>query len=706
MTHWKPTLNDLFRPVAEVRIAFGWALTAGAAIVLALASHLWIHLIWVIPCMLLSAHWARRATLVYAFRMRLHAGRLLLMSAERLHQLCDWAQRPTSAPFEFSAGKTSAPSWWLGYGFEWQTSHATLAMEMLAADRSKSSISSAALARPLWRLQRFWDAQAVRRGLFYRCLQPWVRRAEVSLHGDTISDRAPVGQSFIHALEPDHQNVLFMEAAMPGHTLIVGAPGSGKTRLYVVLATQAIRAGTVTIVVDPKFDEDWERRLRIETVAAGRKYLYFNLAKLSQSVRLNPIKNWSLPSEIASRLTQLLEGDKSDPFVKFAFLSIDRAVNGMLFLGEEPTLRKIHQFVQRGVAPILEKALERILVEALGPNWAAQTQNATNGSLAASESRQRDSKGKPKSALDSMIMMYLDDPRLAAYRDEAVAGLIGGVVDYDHFVLEGQMLDPLVARRTQEVMSGLISSNEHNKEHYGKMILSLLPLLQMLCTGEVGDTLSPDPTDSDPRPVYDLRQVVEENGVIYLGLNTLANKTVGQAIGSILLAELTAVAGWIYNNIPEAERPRISLFVDEAAEVVNDQFIQILNKGRGAGFRTFFAVQTIADFEAEMGSKAKALQLLGNANNLICLRVQDMETVLYISKKFGETRISEQSVSSTQGTESDATALEFRGSVSYASKKKNAPKVHPDLLGRLPNLQGFAMLAGGTTYQFRIPIIH
>ena len=130
-----------------------------------------------------------------------------------------------------------------------------------------------------------------------------------------------------------------------------------------------------------------------------------------------------------------------------------------------------------------------------------------------------------------------------------------------------------------------------------------------------------------------------------------------------------------------------------------------MNKGRGANFRVFFATQTLADFEARMGDKSLAQQIMGNANNFICLRVQDMPTRQYMSELFGETTINEVSTSSSQGTESDALVLEFRGSVSYSSKKAKGMRVHPDVLGRLANMHFFAMIQGGTIYKCVVPIL-
>ncbi|MBP0533221.1 TraM recognition domain-containing protein, partial [Mycobacterium tuberculosis] len=69
--------------------------------------------------------------------------------------------------------------------------------------------------------------------------------------------------------------------------------------------------------------------------------------------------------------------------------------------------------------------------------------------------------------------------------------------------------------------------------------------------------------------------------------------------------------------------PDIVLLVDEVAEAINEQVIQILNKGRGAGFRSFVAFQSRSDLEAKLGSAAKMLQVLGNLNNQIILRLED-----------------------------------------------------------------------------------
>jgi conjugal transfer pilus assembly protein TraD len=143
-----------------------------------------------------------------------------------------------------------------------------------------------------------------------------------------------------------------------------------------------------------------------------------------------------------------------------------------------------------------------------------------------------------------------------------------------------------------------------------------------------------------------MAECIDRAQVVYLGLDSLSDTMVGSAIGSILVADLAAVAGDRY-NYGVSLKP-VNVFIDEAAEVVNDPFIQLLNKGRGAGLRLTVATQTFADFAARTGSEAKARQVLGNINSLIALRVLDAETQQYVTDSLPKTRL--RSVMLTQGS--------------------------------------------------------
>ena len=202
-------------------------------------------------------------------------------------------------------------------------------------------------------------------------------------------------------------------------------------------------------------------------------------------------------------------------------------------------------------------------------------------------------------------------------------------------------------RHPSTVVDGLASLFEHERVHFFKMIASLMPILNMLTSADLGPLLSPDAADTrDPRRLTSMAECIERAQVVYLGLDALSDSMVGSAIGSILVADLAAVAGDRY-NYGVGLKP-VNVFIDEAAEVVNDPFIQLLNKGRGAGLRLTVATQTFADFAARTGSEAKARQVLGNINNLIALRVLDAETQQYVTDSLPKTRL--KSLLLTQGS--------------------------------------------------------
>jgi conjugal transfer pilus assembly protein TraD len=123
-------------------------------------------------------------------------------------------------------------------------------------------------------------------------------------------------------------------------------------------------------------------------------------------------------------------------------------------------------------------------------------------------------------------------------------------------------------RHPSTVVDGLASLFEHERVHFSKMIASLMPILNMLTSADLGPLLSPDAADTrDPRRLTSMAERIERDQVVYLGLDALSNSMVGGAIGSILVADLAAVAGDRYNY--GGNLTPVNVFIDEAAEVVN-----------------------------------------------------------------------------------------------------------------------------------------
>lgn len=478
-----------------------------------------------------------------------------------------------------------------------------------------------------------------------------------------FTDPEQVGESWIHGLGKEAP-IIFSEKASEGNTVIFGATGSGKTRLSELLASQAIRNGDVVIALDPKGDKDFEARLRHEARLAGRPYVYFHPAHARESVHLSPLSQWHRPTEIASRVAALIKSESEfDSFSAFGWMTIETVVNGILILNQQPTLIDLKKYIQWGPDKLLESVLS-VWFDDCAPEWQSKIHEIME--------EPRGGKRKQLSRLEVMVQFYQEND----------------------LVKENSEID------------SLISMTLHNREHYSKMNASLLPILDMLTAGDLGDLLSPNPA-ADPtsdKPIWDMARIIQRNAVAYIGLDTLADSTVGSAVGSLINAELASVAGAIYNWIPRGEMRTVSLFSDETSETLNEPLIQIANKARGAKFRLYAFAQTLSDFPAKLGSADKGRMFAGNFNNIIVLRSRDGATLDYCTEQFPKTQVQTIQVQHNVVAGTKEAGMHFAGSTGEKATLTEAELVEPSILGELPNFNYFALI-GGQVFQGRFPIV-
>ena len=414
------------------------------------------------------------------------------------------------------------------------------------------------------------------------------------------------------------------------------------------------------IIIDPKGDKELKDNAQRACIAAGspERFVYFHPGFPEHSVRLNPLRNFNRGTEIASRIAALIPSETgADPFKAFGQMALNNIVQGLLLTSQRPDLKTLRRFLEGGPEGLVVKAVTA-WGEQVYPNFSVEIKRFTEKANTLA-----------KQAMAMLLFYY-------------------------------ERIQPVAANTDLE---GLLSMFEHDRTHYSKMVASLMPVLNMLTSSELGPLLSPIANDvDDSRLITDSGRIINNAQVAYIGLDSLTDAMVGSAIGSLLLSDLTAVAGDRYNYGVE-NRP-VNIFIDEAAEVVNDPFIQLLNKGRGAKMRCVIATQTFADFAARTGSEAKARQVLGNINNLIALRVMDAETQQYITDNLPKTRL--QYIMQTQGMSSNsASPALFTGNHGERLMEEEGDMFPPQLLGQLPNLEYIAKLSGGRVIKGRIPIL-
>lgn len=478
-----------------------------------------------------------------------------------------------------------------------------------------------------------------------------------------------IGLPYIHGVER-HETLLARPLHnFEGGTLVVGTTQSGKGVCLGWLITQSIRRGDVVIILDPKNSKRLKRL--VERACADYReadaFLWFHPAFPETGARLDFTFNWQKPTEIASRIQSILPPDTAGAFSAFGWDAVNVVTQGMVRLEKRPNLMKLTRYIEAGIEPILEATLKRCFEELLGLGW------RTNPDL----------------------VRLLEKTRKGAIKSPspvASSELVAFVEYYERHVHES---------RHDKVIDSQVRVFRHNREHYQKITANLLPILSMLTSGELGRTLSPDPFDAeDERPIMNLEKIERGGHVLLMCLDSLPDPAVASAIGAMCLADLAARSGIRYNL---GGYRRISLFVDEVSNVINQPLIEIMNKGAEGGIYTTVAMQTIADLAKRLGSQEAARMALGNLNNLIAFRTKDQPTQEFINETFGQTAIHNMKVG--RNTARDGHIGDFTMVESTQIAEELNELVPTSLLGKLPNLQFFASVSGGRLCKGRFALL-
>lgn len=520
------------------------------------------------------------------------------------------------------------------------------------------------------RRERSNETQAIFLGYGF----PWSQEQRQLTHMITRQDphkltppsEEDLGQPWIHGIGMQAEQEIWIPTDhTAGHTLLVGTTRAGKTRMLDTLISQGVRRKECVVIWDPKGDRDLMQCAKNACIATGRAsdFVYFHPAFPEVSARIDPLANFSRATELATRVASLIPSETgADPFTAHSMMVLTNLCEGLLMINAKPTIALLKRYVTAGPESLVVKASEAFFERKL-PDWrdqaavylAKRAKNATNDRETA--------------------IAYIQFYREVVQRNAAHSGLEGLYADF-----------------------------EHDKQHQSKMTASLTPVLTMLTSGPLEDLLSPNPESDDDRPITDFARIIRNAQVCYIGLDSLSDNMVGSAIGSMFVSDMTAVSGARYNYADLANLKPVNLFIDEAAELISDKMIQLLNKAGGSKFRLCIATQTFADFAARVGSTEKARQVLGNLNNVIALRIIDKDTQDYVSESLPKCYVEHIEYSQATDTKTD-NLFSFGFKTMEALKETEVELVPPQMFTCLPNLEYFARISGGRVIKGRIPIL-
>lgn len=537
---------------------------------------------------------------------------------------------------------------WIGTGFRWTGDHSGKLYEHLYCTRKKTDIFSG-------------SHHVSKNNLAYAGAINYLQ----GLNGTCYDLRVPIEQ-------------------FKGHTLLVATTRAIKTRFLSLLAVQALfRSPKETIIViDPKGDLELKRLLEQQSTAHGRKqdFIFFHPAFPEQSISINPLQNFSRATEVASRLVDVMSrGEKEDAFTAFAWRAVNVISNGIIFLGDTPDIVTIKQYVDKGVGGLLKRVLEKYLQQNLSESRRQEELKCANNKFA----QQKDQ--------ESLINQFLfEDEEFSSKRRENTL----------HTLMQNYILLQKEGRGDTSI-DDLLSFYRHDRNHASKMMASLTPLLSQLSSGVLKNLLSPSNTGDQGNQNF--ATIIEQHKIIYIGLDSMTDPVVGEAIGQILLADLAAVAAQRYNYSQDFSR--VNLFIDEAHSICNKSLLTLANQGAGAGIELYLASQTLSDFVVALGSEEHALKLLGNLNNLICGRTIDPWTQKLITERFGKTHIEQLMRAKSESSGTGSGLLDWSSSWGERMSMVETDLVPASILGRIPNLEYFALLANGSLIKGKIPVL-
>ena len=537
---------------------------------------------------------------------------------------------------------------------------------------SPSVVIKKARARPdsLWIGKGFeWQQEHAQR--LYQLESTEIDRVVPGFLRALVKKRPKKGSSLIHGVGVEEKDVYIPYTILEGHSFIPGTTGALKTRLLSLFALQAIlrEPKRSVIIVDPKGDVELLNLIRWACEHAGREddFCYFHPAFPDSSVRLDLMKNWTTTTEGASRIAEMMGGDSSSaPFKAFGWQVINTIIQAMLEVNERPQLTRLGHYIESGPDGLLCRVIERYISTLdMDP--------------------------------DTEIRRYHGDARRVRGRSATTPlETIAAVLYYKR---------ELQPNRPSSSIDALLTMYEHDSAHFTKMIATLQPIMAMLTSDALRELLSPTYEADDPRELLDSARIIRQGRVLYCGLHSMADPTVSAAIGSLFLADMVAVLGERY--IRNELTPGITMFLDEANEIVNPSLVSILNKGRGAGISVFFFTQSTSDFIAKYGDKAHAAQLIANAGNVIFGRILDPDTVKYATDYIGETMVENRLENFGVNPVADnRNVTNYHASYGVKSQRLREPLVRGEVFRSLPDLEYMAAFAGRKIYKGRIPVVN
>lgn len=520
------------------------------------------------------------------------------------------------------------------------------------------------------------------------------------------------GNPLYHATGFDREEEIFMtQDDRMGHMICFGQSRTGKTVwLRSQISQDIARRDGACGVFDPKGDLELLGIMWADCKRHGYEedFYVFLLGDPEISSRYNSIASFSRLTAVAGRIANQMPGSgDGQVFKDFAFNFMTYVAAAQLEMSEKPTFISMKRDIED--LETLFNRYGRFLMKRDNPSFYDELQDLE----------------KPKYKANAKGELVEDKLKIGAMKGREYKTVITDKITTDFYERNPTLIN--------KYFEGLRSTMKSDSQYISKLTASLIPLLTKLTSGQIAEIISPDYSNvKDIRRTFSWDKIIQRKGIFYVGLSSMQDEVVADAVGTSFFADLVAKAGEINNHgvnkgLPGATSKNITpiyLHCDEFQALVSGdakEITSILNRSGSAGVRLTAYTQTRSDIEGKVGDAAKANVILGNFNSVVMLRVADSYTAEYLTDQLGEVDLLGLDVSGavtdggaiTPQSKFDDDDSKGGGKTGFFSTRTQAtikvedhrPIIAPDTIMSLPKGQAFAFINRKYLYKLRFPIL-
>lgn len=483
-----------------------------------------------------------------------------------------------------------------------------------------------------------------------------------------------LGKPWLHGVGFDSSKDIYTREKDKLHEIWFGRTQVGKTRKASINLTQDIRNGYGVGLVEPKGDLEVAQDMYLAAKEAGRldDLIMIHPGFPEYSAKYNPLAAYSDPGEVADRVTSGIDASGSgSQFKDFAWDYTNITARVLHELGETISYMSIGFYITRPELLLLNYADKILTVK--DPDYA-----------------------------DSVEEIMDEFTRKKTENGEAFTEMSRSkaILQYVKRFIEGRVASGDMQSIMKDILIPLYDAARTDPDYYKKITISVIPALNKINQTSASDVFSWDETHG--LPVLDWEQAIKQKKIVYLGLDSLTNPTMAEAIGKAVSSDLISVCGRLYKDVPQ--KRLFKLHLDEFNSFVGDAVVQLLNKSGGAGIKVTAYTQTVNDIGAALGNKDKAEMILGNFGTIGVMMISNRPTAEVITSIIEKVKVRTTTPSSMSNDHSDGNDALFTSSNTDQIAEKDEELISINDLYSLPKGQAFVITNGGEIYKLIFPL--